>query len=156
MLLTLCGHMSCASGSIFAPVDGMGCEQGGRNPKQEGEEEPVESEKVCSRAGRIHLRFWRPITLTRFGGPQDKRLSIIVSLMLSSQTKDPVTHQVRPALFNIAREGTFPLADAILTPFLRTGDDEPAQSTTWRSYTRSARSGDGRTDRRVHLQSRLP
>ncbi|POY74351.1 hypothetical protein BMF94_2545 [Rhodotorula taiwanensis] len=54
--------------TIFAPVDGMGCEQGGRSAKKEGEDEPVESEK-------------------------DKRLSIIVSLMLSSQTKDPVTHQ---------------------------------------------------------------
>lgn len=32
--------------SIFAPVDGMGCEQGGRSAKKEGEDEPVESEKV--------------------------------------------------------------------------------------------------------------
>ncbi|GAA5978752.1 hypothetical protein JCM10908_004469 [Rhodotorula pacifica] len=61
--------------TIFAPVDGMGCEQGGRPPKQEGKEPPVEREK-------------------------DKRLSIIVSLMLSSQTKDPVTHQATMNLRN--------------------------------------------------------
>ncbi|GAA5868285.1 hypothetical protein JCM3774_000993 [Rhodotorula dairenensis] len=61
--------------TIFAPVDGMGCEQGGREPKKEGEEPFVESEK-------------------------DKRLSIIVSLMLSSQTKDPVTHQATMNLRN--------------------------------------------------------
>jgi hypothetical protein len=54
-MLTLCGNLSWASGSIFAPVDGMGCEQGGRNPKKEGEEQPVESEKVCSDASRIQL-----------------------------------------------------------------------------------------------------
>ncbi|KAM0792169.1 hypothetical protein ACM66B_004866 [Microbotryomycetes sp. NB124-2] len=48
---------------IVAPVDTMGCEQGGR----ERDEAPP-SEK-------------------------DKRLSTLVSLMLSSQTKDPVTHQ---------------------------------------------------------------
>ncbi|SGY76700.1 BQ5605_C005g03508 [Microbotryum silenes-dioicae] len=48
---------------IIAPVDTMGCEQGGR----ERDTAPP-SEK-------------------------DNRLSILVSLMLSSQTKDPVTHQ---------------------------------------------------------------
>ncbi|BGP13642.1 hypothetical protein JCM10213_007819 [Rhodosporidiobolus nylandii] len=58
---------------IVAPVDNMGCEQGGqdRQKKDQGDDDkpaPVESE-------------------------QDRRLSILVSLMLSSQTKDPVTHQ---------------------------------------------------------------
>lgn len=48
---------------IVAPVDTMGCEQGGRGPE---EKPPSEREK---------------------------RLSTLVSLMLSPQTKDPVTHQ---------------------------------------------------------------
>ncbi|ORY78466.1 DNA glycosylase [Leucosporidium creatinivorum] len=49
--------------TIVAPVDTMGCEQGGRD-----RDEAPTNEK-------------------------DNRLSILVSLMLSSQTKDPVTHQ---------------------------------------------------------------
>ncbi|SCV69483.1 BQ2448_2503 [Microbotryum intermedium] len=48
---------------IVAPVDTMGCEQGGR---ERGTAPPSD---------------------------KDNRLSILVSLMLSSQTKDPVTHQ---------------------------------------------------------------
>ncbi|KAM0748461.1 DNA glycosylase [Meredithblackwellia eburnea MCA 4105] len=48
---------------IIAPVDTMGCEQGGRDR----EEKPPSD--------------------------QENKLSILVSLMLSSQTKDPVTHQ---------------------------------------------------------------
>ncbi|GAA5891567.1 hypothetical protein JCM5296_004260 [Sporobolomyces johnsonii] len=54
---------------ILAPVDTMGCEQGGRDvdAKKDEEEKEVVSDK-------------------------DRRLSILVSLMLSSQTKDPVTH----------------------------------------------------------------
>ncbi|BGP13629.1 hypothetical protein JCM10213_007805 [Rhodosporidiobolus nylandii] len=57
---------------IVAPVDNMGCEQGGRDrqKKEEGEGKPAPVEPE-----------------------QDRRLSILVSLMLSSQTKDPVTHQ---------------------------------------------------------------
>ncbi|GAA5861633.1 hypothetical protein JCM8547_000689 [Rhodosporidiobolus lusitaniae] len=59
--------------TIVAPVDTMGCEQGGRDrakTEEDGEDvkPDVESE-------------------------QDRRLSVLVSLMLSSQTKDPVTHQ---------------------------------------------------------------
>ena len=91
----------------------MGCEQGGRNPKQEGEEEPVESEKVCF--GLVEfISLWRlGRTNSDSAQWQDKRLSIIVSLMLSSQTKDPVTHQVTPG-GSVALLTTFPLADAIL------------------------------------------
>ncbi|SCZ97225.1 BZ3500_MvSof-1268-A1-R1_Chr4-2g07071 [Microbotryum saponariae] len=48
---------------IVAPVDTMGCEQGGRERD------------------------------TALPSDKDNRLSILVSLMLSSQTKDPVTHQ---------------------------------------------------------------
>ncbi|GAA5933065.1 endonuclease III domain-containing protein [Sporobolomyces koalae] len=51
--------------SIVAPVDLMGCEQGGHD---------VDSKPV--------------VPLSR----KDKKLSTLVSLMLSSQTKDPVTH----------------------------------------------------------------
>ncbi|GAA6036963.1 hypothetical protein JCM8097_005481 [Rhodosporidiobolus ruineniae] len=59
---------------IVAPVDTMGCEQGGRDraKKEEGGEEDVKPDLESE---------------------QDRRLSILVSLMLSSQTKDPVTHQ---------------------------------------------------------------
>ncbi|BGP22627.1 endonuclease III [Rhodotorula toruloides] len=53
---------------IIAPVDTMGCEQGGKESKGEDE--------------------------------KDRRLSVIVSLMLSSQTKDPVTHQATMNLRN--------------------------------------------------------
>ncbi|BGP37896.1 alpha,alpha-trehalase nth1 [Rhodotorula kratochvilovae] len=63
---------------IVAPVDTMGCEQGGRDAQKKEEDEgdaPVESDK-------------------------DRRLSILVSLMLSSQTKDPVTHQATMNLRN--------------------------------------------------------
>ncbi|GAA5830162.1 hypothetical protein JCM3766R1_002804 [Sporobolomyces carnicolor] len=49
---------------IVAPVDLMGCEQGGRDAS-----EPV-----------VELSW------------KDRKLSTLVSLMLSSQTKDPVTH----------------------------------------------------------------
>lgn len=67
---------------IVAPVDTMGCEQGGR----ERTDVPP-SDKVSCEVGRL----WVP--LTNRPTPQDNRLSILVSLMLSSQTKDPVTHQ---------------------------------------------------------------
>ncbi|GAA5951772.1 hypothetical protein JCM3765_003114 [Sporobolomyces pararoseus] len=60
---------------IVAPVDMMGCEQGGRDP-----DEPV-------------------VELSR----KDKKLSTLVSLMLSSQTKDPVTHQATQNLRNNLR-----------------------------------------------------
>ncbi|GAA6057470.1 hypothetical protein JCM3770_000777 [Rhodotorula araucariae] len=62
---------------ILAPVDTMGCEQGGRDrhKREEEADAPVESDK-------------------------DRRLSILVSLMLSSQTKDPVTHQATMNLRN--------------------------------------------------------
>ncbi|BGO89397.1 hypothetical protein NBRC10512_006313 [Rhodotorula toruloides] len=63
---------------IIAPVDTMGCEQGGKEAKREDEEvkpQRIETEK-------------------------DRRLSVIVSLMLSSQTKDPVTHQATMNLRN--------------------------------------------------------
>ncbi|KAK4053685.1 alpha,alpha-trehalase nth1 [Microbotryomycetes sp. JL201] len=56
--------------NIVAPVDTMGCEQGGR----ERNETPPSD--------------------------KDNRLSILVSLMLSSQTKDPVTHQAVQNLRN--------------------------------------------------------
>ncbi|KAI5479324.1 endonuclease III [Pseudohyphozyma bogoriensis] len=55
---------------IVAPVDTMGCEQGGR---ERTDEKPSQ---------------------------RDERLSILVSLMLSSQTKDPVTHQAVANLRN--------------------------------------------------------
>ncbi|GAA5900806.1 hypothetical protein JCM6882_007669 [Rhodosporidiobolus microsporus] len=58
---------------IIAPVDTMGCEQGGRDRTKK--EEPDQEEKKPTES------------------EQDRRLSILVSLMLSSQTKDPVTHQ---------------------------------------------------------------
>ncbi|GAA6003189.1 hypothetical protein JCM10207_001793 [Rhodosporidiobolus poonsookiae] len=54
---------------IVAPVDTMGCEQGGRNAKKEEDGGGVPESQA------------------------DRRLSTLVSLMLSSQTKDPVTHQ---------------------------------------------------------------
>ncbi|GAA5833851.1 hypothetical protein JCM11251_005987 [Rhodosporidiobolus azoricus] len=66
--------------SIIAPVDLMGCEQGGKERAKK--EERGEEEK-------------KPAELD-----QDRRLSILVSLMLSSQTKDPVTHQATMNLRN--------------------------------------------------------
>lgn len=72
----------------------MGCEQGGREPQREGEEPFVESEKVRLSAPQ-GFSFSPDHPTNPDSDTQDKRLSIIVSLMLSSQTKDPVTHQVR-------------------------------------------------------------
>ncbi|TNY23611.1 DNA glycosylase [Rhodotorula diobovata] len=63
---------------IVAAVDTMGCEQGGREAQKKEEDEgatPVDSDKA-------------------------RRLSTLVSLMLSSQTKDPVTHQATVNLRN--------------------------------------------------------
>ncbi|GAA5977009.1 hypothetical protein JCM11641_002226 [Rhodosporidiobolus odoratus] len=62
---------------IVAPVDMMGCEQGGKErAKKEEDGEGAEADV-------------KPVIESE----TDRRLSIIVSLMLSSQTKDPVTHQ---------------------------------------------------------------
>ncbi|GAA5938276.1 hypothetical protein JCM3775_002935 [Rhodotorula graminis] len=63
---------------IVAAVDLMGCEQGGREAQKKEEDAgaaPVDSDKA-------------------------RRLSTLVSLMLSSQTKDPVTHQATVTLRN--------------------------------------------------------
>ncbi|GAA5845621.1 hypothetical protein JCM9279_006051 [Rhodotorula babjevae] len=63
---------------IVAAVDLMGCEQGGREAQKKEEDAgaaPADSDKA-------------------------RRLSTLVSLMLSSQTKDPVTHQATVNLRN--------------------------------------------------------
>lgn len=74
--------------SIRAAVDTMGCEQGGR-----AADEKPPSEKVSLVALFIPASLYSLITPLTRTLMQDNRLSILVSLMLSSQTKDPVTFQ---------------------------------------------------------------